>query len=492
MTRKQRLVIVGNGMAGARLAEEVLARHGSNLFDLVVFGEEPYGNYNRVLLSSVLAGSHDPRDIFINPLNWYKENGIKLHVGVHANRIDRQAKVVSADGVMEPYDSLVIATGSSPFVPPLENLHDTTGELKKGIFVFRTLNDCTEMIRYSDSARKVVVLGGGLLGLEAARGLLNRGLEVHVVHLRPHPMDMQLDSSAGTILKKMLERMGVHFHLAKQTSGVLGNDHVTGLAFKEGPTLDCDMVVISAGIRPNVGLAQQAGLTVERGIVVNDDLSCSDDPDVYAIGECAQHRGRVYGMVAPAWEQAKVLAERLASRNSPAAYRGSQVATRLKVMGVELAVMGEKEPDRESDEVVMYAEPSRGVYKKLIVRDGYLAGAILLSDGLTAPRPLQVFDRGEVLPENRAEVLFPWAGESKALDVRDLPDTAQICNCNGVSKGRIISAVKAGHRSLESVCDATRAGTGCGSCKPHVQALLELASDDLIVNDPSDCVPVPC
>jgi len=293
-------------------------------------------------------------------------------------------------------------------------------------------------------------------------------------------------------LKRMLERVGVHFHLAKQTSGVLGNDYVTGLAFNEGSTLDCDMVVISAGIRPNVALAQQAGLTVERGIVVNDDLSCSGDPAVYAIGECAQHRGRVYGLVAPVWEQAQVLAERLTSRNSQAVYRGSQVATRLKAMGVELTVMGDKEPERESDEIVTYAEPSRGVYKKLIVRDGHLAGAILLGDGLTAPRLLQVFDRGEVLPENRAELLFPLAGESKALDVADLPDTAQICNCNGVSKGKIISAVKAGHRSLESVCDATHAGTGCGSCKPHVQALLELASDGHVVNDPPDRVPVRC
>jgi nitrite reductase (NADH) large subunit len=490
MTRKQRLVIIGNGMAGARFAEEVLARHGSALFDLVIFGDEPYGNYNRVLLSSVLAGTHDPRDIFINPLNWYEENGIKLHAGIRADSIDRQAKVVSAGGVVEPHDKLVIATGSSPFLPPLENLSDEAGGLKQGIFVFRTLNDCTEMIKYSDSARKAVVVGGGLLGLEAARGLLNRGLEVHVVHLRPHPMDMQLDSPAGTILKKMLERMGVRFHLAKQTSRVLGHDHVTGLAFEEGSTLDCDMVVISAGIRPNVGLAKQAGLTVERGIVVNDDLSCSGDPAVYAIGECAQHRGRVYGLVAPVWEQARVLADRLACRSAQAVYQGSQVATRLKVMGVELTVMGEKEPDRENDEVVTYAEPSRGIYKKLIVRNGYLAGAILLGDGRTAPRLLQVFDRGEVLPENRAELLFPLAGESKALNVTDLPDTAQVCNCNGVSKGKIISAVKAGHRSLKNVCDATRAGTGCGSCKPHIQALLELASDGLAVNDPPYRVPV--
>jgi NAD(P)H-nitrite reductase large subunit len=195
-------------------------------------------------------------------------------------------------------------------------------------------------------------------------------------------------------------------------------------------------------------------------------------------------------LVAPAWEQAQVLADRLACRDSQAVYHGSQVATRLKVMGVELTVMGEKEPDRENDEVVTYTEPSRGIYKKLIVRNGYLAGAILLGDSLTAPRLLQVFDRGEALPENRADLLFPLAGESKALNVTDLPDTAQVYNCNGVSKGKIIGAVKAGHRSLESVCDTTRAGTGCGSCKPHIQALLELASDGLVVNDPPYRVPV--
>ncbi len=485
MTQKQRLVIAGNGMAGARFVEEVLALHGSNLFDIVVFGDEPYGNYNRILLSSVLAGTHDPKDIFVNPLPWYEENGVKLHAGIRANSIDCKAKVVHADNVAEPYDKLVIATGSSPFVPPLENLYNESSRFKAGVFVFRTLDDCEEMIKYAASARKAAVIGGGLLGLEAARGLLNRGIEVHVVHLMPHLMDMQLDPPAGAVLKKTLERLGVHPHLEKMTTTILGNGHVTGLAFKDGSTLDCDMVVISAGIRPNVALAKQAGITVERGIVVNDDLSCHNVPDIYAIGECAQHRGQVYGLVAPLWEQAQSLAERLTNHNPQAIYQGSQIATKLKVMGVELAVMGEKEPSHESDEVVTYAEPSHGIYKKLIVRDGRLAGAILLGDGLATPRLLQVFDRREVLPENRAELLFPLAGESKAINVADLPETAQICNCNGVSKGKIVAAVKAGQRSLKMLCDATRAGSGCGSCKPQVQALLELASGGLVIDDPS-------
>ena len=297
-------------------------------------------------------------------------------------------------------------------------------------------------------------------------------------------MNVQLDMAAGTILKAALERMGIHLHLEKRTVAVLGQEQVSGLVFEDGSALNCDMVIISTGIRPNTVLAKQAGLAVEQGIIVNDDLS-SSVANIYAIGECTQHRGRTYGLVAPLWEQAQCLAERLTSEASQALYQGSRELTKLKVMGVELAVMGDKEPCQQSDEVVTYAEPQRGIYKKLIVRDGRLAGAILLGDGTMTPRLLQLFDRREILPENRAELLFPLSGESKEINVADLPDTAQICNCNGVSKGKIVAAVKAGKRSLKMLYDATRAGTGCGSCKPQVQALLELASDGLVINDPS-------
>jgi nitrite reductase (NADH) large subunit len=490
MTQKQRLVIIGNGMAGARFAEELLARQGDQIFELAIFGDEPYGNYNRILLSSVLAGTHDAEDIFLNPLSWYEENAIRLHAGKRATVIDREARIVYADGIAEPYDTLVIATGSVPFVPPMQNLYAADGQFKPGAFVFRTLNDCEQMTGYAASARTAAVIGGGLLGLEAARGLLRLGLEVHVIHLMPYIMEMQLDALAAGILRRELERMGVHFHLEKLTTAVLGDDRVCGLAFKDGSSLDCDMVVISAGIRPNIELAKQAGLTVERGIVVNDDLLCSNDEHIYAIGECAQHRGRVYGLVAPLWEQARSVAERL-TRNPYAIYQGSQISTRLKVMGVELTVMGDKEPTHEHDEVVTYSEPSQGIYKKLIVRDDRLTGAILLGDALTAPRLLQSFDRGEALPANRAELLFSLAGEQKMVQVADLPETAQICNCNGVSKGTIVAAVQAGKRSLKILCQATRAGTGCGSCKPQVQALLEWAADGLAIDDPATHYYVP-
>jgi nitrite reductase (NADH) large subunit len=486
MMGKQRLVVIGNGMAGARLVEDVLSRDGGALYDIVIFGDEPYGNYNRILLSGVLAGTHDPKDIFINPLSWYEQNNVKLHAGVRITEIDRVAKLVhGADGTIEKYDKLVIATGSAPFVPPLQNLYTETGSFKDGVFVFRTLNDCDSIASYAGQARRAAVIGGGLLGLEAARGLLNLGIEVQVVHLMPHLMEVQLDSSAGDVLRRTMERMGVSVHLEKNTTAVLGNGHVTGLQFKDGSTLDCDMVVVSAGIRPNVALAKQAGLTIERGIVVGDDLASPDDADIYSVGECAQHRGQVYGLVAPLWEQTHILAERLTGRNPNASYRGSKVSTKLKVMGVELAVMGIKDAAHENDEVVNYVEPLRGIYKKLVIRNGRLAGAILLGDAAGAPSLLQAFDRGTILPDNRAELLFPLAAESLELSLEDMPDSAQVCNCNGVSKGQLVQAITNGCRSFKALCDATRAGTGCGSCKPQVQAVLASAAGDLIIEDPS-------
>jgi nitrite reductase (NADH) large subunit len=480
-------------MAGARLAEDVMARGGRELFDIVMFGDEPYGNYNRILLSGVLGGSHDPKDIFINPLAWYEANGVKLRAGSRVTAIDREAKrVIGENGAIESYDHLVIATGSSPFIPPLEGLRAAGGEarsgqseFKRGVFVFRTLDDCEAIRNYAGDCGRAAVIGGGLLGLEAARGLLNLGAEVHVVHLTPHLMEIQLDAPAGAALKRSMEAMGVKVHLDKNTTAILGDGRVTGLRFSDGATLDCEMVVISAGIRPNAQLARDAGLTVERGIVVNDFMACVNDPHIFAVGECAQHDGVVYGLVAPLWEQTAALADRLTGRKPDAAYKGSKVSTKLKVMGVDLAVIGEREARDENDEVVTYAEPSRGVYKKLIVRGGRLAGAILLGDASPAPALLRAFDRDATLPEDRAELLFSLASETALPSVVDLPDDAQICNCNGVSKAAIIAAVRKGCRSFKSLCDATRAGTGCGSCKPQAQELLDYAAGDLVVEDPS-------
>ncbi len=486
MSEKQKLVVIGNGMAGARFVEDLLARGGGNQFDIVMFGDEPYGNYNRILLSGVLSGTHQAQDIFINSLAWYEENNVKLHAGVRVQQIDRVTKtVIGAGDVAESYDKLVIATGSSPFVPPVEGIKSDEREGNKdGVFVFRTLDDCDGIAKYAENAKSATVIGGGLLGLEAARGLANRGVATHVVHLMGHLMDVQLDGKAGKMLRNSMEQMGVNVHTEKATTAILGNGHVTGLQFKDGSALECDMVVISAGIRPNTQLAKDAGLAVERGIVVDDKMT-TDDPDIYSVGECAQHRGMVYGLVAPLWEQTAVLADRLTKRKTDAAYTGSKLSTKLKVMGVDLAVMGKKEPEHEDDEVVVYSEPSRGVYKKLIVRDGKLLGAMLLGDTSTAATLLQSFDRASELPENRAELLFDLSGETKSQSIADLPDDAQICNCNGVSKGAIVSAVKGGCTSLKKLCDSTRAGTGCGACKPQVEEILQFSAGDLLTEDAS-------
>lgn len=479
---KERLVVIGNGMAGARLVDDLFGRGGGDRFDVVMFGDEPYGNYNRILLSSVLSRSHKPDDIFINPMSWYAAKGVTLHVNKRVERIDLQAKHVAAgDGFAERYDTLVIATGSSPVIPPFANLRDEDGGFKEGVFVFRTLDDCERIMRAAASARRAAVIGGGLLGLEAARGLLNWGLETHVIHLMPHLMETQLDPGAADVLRRQFEQMGLSTRLATRTTAILGNGHVEGLAFDDGSRLECDLVVIAAGIRPNVTLAADAGLRVNRGIVVGDDLGCFAQqiavPDVFAVGECAEHRGRVYGLVAPLWEQTARLADRLSGRNPEAVYLGSSVSTKLKVMGVDLAVMGDKEPVGEDDEVVSYCEPSRGVYKKLIVRNDRLAGAIILGDGAVVPALLQTFASGAPLHDNRAELLFAAAtvASKSGRDAAATPDNARICDCNGVSKAQIIEAVLGGARSVQTVCDVTRASTGCGSCRPEVEAIVALA-----------------
>jgi nitrite reductase (NADH) large subunit len=473
---RQRLVVVGNGMAGGRLVEELLVRGAPDTYSITVFGDEPHANYNRILLSGVLAGSHRPDDIVIKSARWYADHGVDLRAGMRVEGIDLGRRhVIAASGEVEEYDALVIATGSRPVVPKMEGLKDRDGTFKRGAFVFRTLDDCDRIGACAARARRAVVIGGGLLGLEAAFGLLKRGLEVHVVHLMPHVMETQLDAPAGAILRRQLEGMGLHVHFEKSTVAVLGSGRVKGVAFSDGGTLDSDLLVIAAGIRPNADLAERAGLTVNRGIVVGDDLACPRARSVFAVGECAEHRGRVYGLVAPVWEQTQVLADRLSGVNPHAVYLGSRLATKLKVAGVNLAVMGCKDAQHADDEVVRYEEGRRGIYKKLILRDGRLVGAIIMGDGAIVPSLVHAFTESTPLAANRAELLFPTAFEGTPTPVDRLPDSAQVCDCNAVSKARIVQAVLEGARSLAAVCDRTRAGTGCGSCRPDVQALIDHA-----------------
>jgi nitrite reductase (NADH) large subunit len=475
---RERLVVIGNGMAGARLVEDVLDRGGGERFAITIFGAEPHGGYNRILLPGVLAGSEDRREIFLNPVRWYEDNGVALHAGVQVVDVDRRARtVIAADGAKHAYDKLVIATGSRPSFPPLEGLHLDDGALKPGVFGFRTIADCDAMLACAREARSVAVVGGGLLGLEAGRALLERGLEVDVVHRPPRLMNQQLDEEAAAILRKSVERLGMRVHLDTATTRLIGKARAEGLAFADGTWISCDMVVFATGIRPNTELAACAGFAVERGIVVDDTLRVRDCDDVYAVGECAQHRGAVYGLAAPVWEQTAVLADRLTGADPTAQYRGSKLVTRLKVSGVELATIGIPEPEHEDDEVVRFSEPRRGVYKTAIVRDGKLVGAILLGDVAKAAFLTQAFDQGTALPKERAALLFDLGGTLTELGATGQPDDAEICRCNGVSKAEICASVLAGKRSLHEVAATTRAGTGCGSCRAQVVQLIESASE---------------
>lgn len=501
---REKLVVVGNGMAGARVVEEILKR-APNRFDIVMFGAEPYGNYNRILLSNVLNGSQSATEIFMNPLSWYRQNDITLHAGVKAIRIDREQKVVvgmplaknahayaadaaigrDAQAVVEPYDHVIIATGSRPFIPPME------GFGKPGTFLFRTIDDCDRIADYAKSCKKAAVIGGGLLGLEAARGLLTHGVEVTVLEAAPQLMIAQLDQESGQMLRATMEAMGIKVRCETITTKIIEEQgRITRLEFKDGSTLETDMVVVSAGIRPIAEIAAASGLTVNKAILCDDQMRTSD-PAIFAVGECVEHRGKIYGLVDPIWEQANVLADVITGVNSNAAYQGSKLGTKLKVMGVELASMGETKPAHPSDEVIVYREPSRGIYKKLIVRDNRIAGVILLGDTESAGTLMQMFMAGTPAPSRRADLLFGAPTGVSLLKASDLPDNAQICNCNGVSKKQIVDAIEdKACTSVSKLGACTKAGTGCGSCKGLVAQLLEAYAGQ-VGYDPSEHYYVP-
>jgi nitrite reductase (NADH) large subunit len=461
---KTRLLVIGTGMAAGRAIEEITQR-ASGRFDITMFGAEPHTVYNRILLSDVLAGSKSPEGIFLYTTEWFESRGVKLVAGVKIEKIDRARKVViDAAGCEERYDKLIIATGSLPLVPPIENLN------LPGFFVFRTITDCQLIAGYARRCRRAAVIGGGLLGLEAARGLLNHGLEVTVIEVMPYPMVQQLDPDSGAMLTRRLEALGLRFLFEKATQSVLGANAVRGLTFKDGSEIETDMVVVSCGIRPNVKLAVEADLKVERAIVCDDHLQTSD-PDIYAVGECVEHRGRVYGLVAPLFAQARVLADHLTGADRTAAYAGSKLSTRLKVMGVDLVSAGDARPaDGPGVAVTRYIEPERGVYKKLVVRDGKITGAILLGEVDGASAVMSAYENETVLGERRADLLF-GGGVAQADGVGALALTATVCSCHQINKGTLIAAITAGCQ-LDQLGAQTRAGTGCGGCRPQLEALV--------------------
>lgn len=464
---KKKLVIIGNGMGTCRLLDELTTRGSAFQYEITVFGEEQGGAYNRIMLGKVLAGG-SPDDIVTKPLEWYDKNNVRLIDRTRVVKLDTLRKqVITADGQSRAYDVAVIATGSQPVVPSLEGMNDDNGELKPGIFVYRTIGDCLRMREEARSGDSAIVVGGGLLGLEAAKVLSDRGLHVTVVQLKKTLMNAQLDEIGGEMLERQIERSGIFVRTGRTVEAVYAEERVKGVYLDDGTSRPADIVVLACGVRPRIDVAKASGIPVNRGIVVNDTLA-TEVPSVYAFGECAEHQGKTYGIVAPVWEQAAVLADVLTGRNSATLYRGSKLYTRLKVAGVEVATMGISEPERPEDDVLQIVQDRKDAYRKLIVRDRRLVGAILVGNTAAAGTLVQHFDRGDLLPEDPLELL---ASSAPAAD----PATRLVCNCHKVTEGQICEAVAQGADSIDAISAATKACTGCGSCKNDVSQILAKA-----------------
>ncbi|MFH2212513.1 MAG: nitrite reductase large subunit NirB [Pseudomonadota bacterium] len=467
---KMKLVMVGNGMAGVRTLEEVL-KLTPGLYDITVFGAEPHANYNRILLSPVLAGEQTIQDIMLNDVDWYKQNGITLHLNKKINKIDRKKRVVYAeDGTFAEYDRLILATGSTPFILPVP------GNDLSGVIGFRDIHDVDAMIDASRKYQHAVVIGGGLLGLEAANGLKLRGMDVTVIHIADWLLERQLDKTAAKLLQKNLEDKGLKFMLQKHTEQLIGKDgRVTAVRFKDGSEIPADLVVMAVGIRPNSVLAESAGIHCNRGIVVNDTMQ-TYDPRIYAIGECVNHRGTAYGLVAPLFEMAKVCANHLAEIGI-GRYTGSVTSTKLKVTGIDLFSAGEFSGNEHTEDIVL-SDPVGGVYKKLVIQDNKLVGACLYGDTVDGAWYFQLLREGRDISDIRDHLMFGQsnlgdaghAGQNKAAA---MTDEMEVCGCNGVCKGTIVKAIKEqGLFTLDDVKKHTKAASSCGSCSGLVEQIL--------------------
>jgi nitrite reductase [NAD(P)H] large subunit len=466
---KEKLVLIGNGMAGARTLEELL-KLAPESYDITVIGAEPHPNYNRIMLSPVLAGEKSIDDIVLNDLIWYADNNIALKTGDAVTRIDRVAReVITESGEEVAYDRLLIATGSNPFIIPVP------GHNKEGVIGFRDIADVDAMVATSRIFKNAVVIGGGLLGLEAANGLMKNGMNVTVVHLMDTLMERQLDKPAAALLKTSLEARGLKFLMEAQTTEITGVERVQGVKFADGSEIEADLVVMAVGIRPSMTLAQDAGIYCERGIVVSDTMQ-TFDPRVYAVGECVQHRGTCYGLVAPLFEQAKVAANHLANLGV-ARYEGSVTSTKLKVTGIDLFSAGEFN-ESEGDETLLLQDAGSGSYKKLVLRDNRIKGAVMYGDTLDGTWYFQLLREGTDISAFRNTILFGQhdlgdAGHGNETRIAALSNDAEICGCNGVCKGDIVDAiVKKGLFTLEDVRVHTKASSSCGSCTGLVESIL--------------------
>ena len=477
--KKSRLVMIGNGMAGVRALEELL-KIAPELYDITVFGAEPHPNYNRILLSPVLAGEQTLSEIVLNDWSWYEDNHITLHAGWTVTRVDRVRRVVHAanaagETLSAEYDRLVMATGSNPFILPIP------GKDLDGVLAYRDIADTQAMIDAALVYQHAVVIGGGLLGLEAANGLMKRGMQVTVVHVMPTLMERQLDEVAGKLLQKSLVERGMKFLMGAQTQELVGGggldgQRVTAIRFKDGLEIPADLVCMAVGIRPNTALAEQMRLHVNRGIVVSDTMQTTTDARIYAVGECAAHRGIAYGLVAPLFEQGKVLANHLAQFGF-GRYLGSLTSTKLKVTGIDLFSAGDFSGGDGTEEIVM-SDPFGGVYKKLVIKDDKLIGACLYGDTVDGSYYFKLLRDGRSIESIRDRLMFGESnigdtgheGHSKAAAMADIDE---VCGCNGVNKGAICKAIKEkGLFTLDEVRKHTKASASCGSCTGLVEQIL--------------------
>jgi nitrite reductase (NADH) large subunit len=466
MSARLKITVAGNGIAGAAFVDELLKEYPEEA-SITLYGAEKVGTYNRVRLSEYMAGAVGLEELGMRPKEWYEERGIDLRLGVRVLEVNTEKqRVLGSDGKSVAYDKLVLATGSESFVPPIP------GRDKEGVFVFRTVEDVERMLEAAPE--RVVVIGGGLLGLEAAWGLVARGAKVTVVDLAGHLMSQQLDKTAGIMLRREIEKMGVGIRLGAFTEEISGGSKVEGVMLREGEELPADVVVICAGIRPNVELAQACGINTNRGIIVDDHLQTSA-PNVYAVGECAEHEGVVYGLVAPALEQVRAAARCMLGDKEVAPYRGSIASATLKVMGVDVTSAGDVYGEEEGSEAIVSSDPLNGVYRKVVIRDGKVVGAVLLGD-VSGAAQLSAAVRRATSAEEVVELTL--GSTTKAFETLPLSDDAQICDCNGVSKEQVVVAItKKGANSISAIGAATKAGTGCGSCKLLIKQILEETSD---------------
>ncbi|HGN7092631.1 TPA: nitrite reductase large subunit NirB [Staphylococcus aureus] len=475
---KQKLVMIGNGMAGIRTIEEILER-ANDLYDITVIGKEPYPNYNRIMLSNILQNKMTVEETIMNPYEWYEEHGIELITNDPVIEVDRaNQSVTTANGIEVSYDKLIFATGSKAFVIPVP------GSTLPSVIGWRTIDDTEQMMNIAKTKKKAIVIGGGLLGLECARGLLDQGMEVTVLHLAEWLMEMQLDRKAGNMLKADLEKQGMKFEMQANTTEILGEDDVEGVKLADGREIPADLVVMAVGIRPYTEVAKESGLDVNRGIVVNDVMQTSDS-NVYAVGECAEHNGKVYGLVAPLYEQGKVLADHLTNKETNG-YKGSTTFTSLKVSGCDLYSAGQIVENAEIKGIEIFNSVDNN-YKKIFLKDGNVVGAVLYGDIDDGSRFYNMMKKGESTEDYILVSLLTKGGEEASLSIADMADDETICGCNGVDKGTIVNAItENGFTTVEEVTAKTKAGNSCGKCKPQIAQILQYTlGDDFVAAKPA-------